>query len=278
MAKFFKVLLRMLSLASVCFLILHLGQQHIEKMQTAPTYAELSSFKNNSPHYLLTTQKRTIEKSRSSTVRVLSLAEATGSIASSSGTYITMFGHYYVITTNHGILGNCQVTKIIVDSESHDCLRFIEQNEEVDYALIEINKIPKLSPIKIPRDMITSNREWKSSLSIMAKTFYTGFPNSEGPLTIAGNVAGHSQDGYIYINSYAWSGSSGSGVFSQKGKYMGFVLAIDVGSGLILSTFIQLYIFPFFDLHPTIIESFHIAVIFTVISMLRSWFWRTVFR
>ena len=33
---------------------------------------------------------------------------------------------------------------------------------------------------------------------------------------------------------------------------------IDVGSGLILSTVIQLFIFPFFDLHPTVLESFHI--------------------
>jgi len=56
-----------------------------------------------------------------------------------------------------------------------------------------------------------------------------------------------------------------------------FETFIDVGSGLILSTFIQLYIFPFFDLYPTILESFHIAVIFTVISICRSWFWRTLF-
>ena len=53
---------------------------------------------------------------------------------------------------------------------------------------------------------------------------------------------------------------------------------IDVGSGLILSTLIQLYIFPFFGLYPTILESFHIAVIFTAISICRSWFWRTIFR
>lgn len=52
---------------------------------------------------------------------------------------------------------------------------------------------------------------------------------------------------------------------------------IDVGSGLILAILIQLFIFPFFDLHPTVLESFHIAIIFTVISMLRSWFWRTIF-
>jgi len=56
-----------------------------------------------------------------------------------------------------------------------------------------------------------------------------------------------------------------------------FETFIDVGSGLILSTVIQLYIFPFFDLYPTVLESFHIAVIFTAISICRSWFWRTLF-
>jgi len=54
--------------------------------------------------------------------------------------------------------------------------------------------------------------------------------------------------------------------------------AIDVVSGLLLSTLIQLYIFPFFDLHPTIFESFQIAIIFTVISLFRSWLWRLLFK
>jgi len=57
-----------------------------------------------------------------------------------------------------------------------------------------------------------------------------------------------------------------------------FETLIDVGSGLILSTLIQLWIFPFFDMYPTVWESFHIAVIFTIISICRSWLWRTFFR
>ena len=40
-----------------------------------------------------------------------------------------------------------------------------------------------------------------------------------------------------------------------------FETCIDVGSGLILSTMIQLFIFPFFGLYPTVLESFHIAVV-----------------
>ena len=56
-----------------------------------------------------------------------------------------------------------------------------------------------------------------------------------------------------------------------------FETIIDVGSGLILATLIQLLIFPFFGLYPTILESFNIALIFTAISMIRSWIWRTIF-
>ena len=53
---------------------------------------------------------------------------------------------------------------------------------------------------------------------------------------------------------------------------------IDVGSGFILPILIQLYIFPFFDLHPTIMDSIGIALIFTVVSITRSWLWRLTFK
>jgi len=53
---------------------------------------------------------------------------------------------------------------------------------------------------------------------------------------------------------------------------------IDVGSGLFLATALQLFVFPFFGMHPTVLESFHIAVIFMCISILRSWVWRSYFR
>ena len=53
---------------------------------------------------------------------------------------------------------------------------------------------------------------------------------------------------------------------------------IDIGSGFLLAVLIQILIFPYFDLHPTIFESIEIAVIFTVLSMTRSWLWRMYFK
>ena len=52
---------------------------------------------------------------------------------------------------------------------------------------------------------------------------------------------------------------------------------IDVGSGFILAILIQLLIFPLFGLYPTIFDSMGIALIFTVVSITRSWIWRLVF-
>jgi len=53
---------------------------------------------------------------------------------------------------------------------------------------------------------------------------------------------------------------------------------IDVGSGFILAILIQLYIFPFFGLYPSVWDSIGIALIFTGVSISRSWLWRLAFK
>jgi hypothetical protein len=53
---------------------------------------------------------------------------------------------------------------------------------------------------------------------------------------------------------------------------------IDVGSGFILAVVIQMLIFPLFGLHPTILDSLGIALIFMIVSMARSALWRIYFR
>ena len=57
-----------------------------------------------------------------------------------------------------------------------------------------------------------------------------------------------------------------------------FESVIDVGSGFILAILIQMFIFPLFDLNPSIFDSMGIALIFTVVSMTRSALWRRYFR
>ena len=69
-------------------------------------------------------------------------------------------------------------------------------------------------------------------------------------------------------------------VFMVTGDQMidWFESIIDVGSGFILAVLIQLFIFPLFDLYPSILDSMGIALIFTFVSVTRSALWRRFFR
>jgi hypothetical protein len=193
-----------------------------------PSLSEITDFKNNSDVLLIENQRNVLQKSRASTVQVFS-ANIEQHLAMQTGTYVTVFGRYFVLTTNHGIVGSCALTKIYFENKLTNCMRFIELNREADYALIEVEEIATLTPIRVPDDLPAGRREWTRALSVMNRVFYTGYPNSVGPLTIEGKISGYHHDDHLYMISYAWSGSSGSGVFSQDGKYIGYVLAIDVG-------------------------------------------------
>tara|TARA_Y100000004_G_C8722853_1_gene330863 strand:+ start:165 stop:383 length:219 start_codon:yes stop_codon:yes gene_type:complete len=53
---------------------------------------------------------------------------------------------------------------------------------------------------------------------------------------------------------------------------------IDVGSGFLLAILIQIFIFPLFDLYPSVLDSLGIASVFTIVSIVRSAVWRWLFR
>jgi hypothetical protein len=220
--------------AVVVLLICYLGTKSFVDNQQNPSYGEIAALDNNAQTTNLGNWSETIERSRSSAVRILSASDEyePARIASSSGTYVSMFDRYFVITTMHGIIGTCENTRILVGQTIHPCGRFIELNSASDYALIEVYEINDREPIKIPRMVPATKHDWIDSLAIMNKTVYTGFPNGIGPLTIDGKIAGHTQGDFIYLLSYAWPGSSGSGVFSRDGKYIGYVIAIDVGTSI----------------------------------------------
>jgi hypothetical protein len=173
--------------------------------------------------------QKAIEKSRKSAVRIISIDTESGMVSTFSGTYIEAYDSYFVVTVAHGMVGPCEFTKIVYNQELHECLKIIEINELQDYAIIQIDEIKERSPIKIPQDL-PRNHQWRGAFTLLNKVVYTGYPNSIGPLSIGGSVAGVSGTQFIYLDSYAWEGSSGSGVFDSKGKYIGYVVAIDVGA------------------------------------------------
>ena len=154
----------------------------VKQKTEIPSLQEITDFQNNSNILLINKQTKVLHKSRASAVQVFS-ANIHQHLAMQSGTYVIAFERYFVLTTNHGIIGDCLLTKIYVDDKFRNCIRFIELNQESDYAIIEVEKIPSRKPVKIPQDLPTGRKQWTKAL----------------------------------------------GVMNRDGKYIGYVLAIDVG-------------------------------------------------
>ena len=49
--------------------------------------------------------------------------------------------------------------------------------------------------------------------------------------------------------------------------------SLDIGSGLIISMIIQITVFPFFNIYIDIWAMLHLALIFTVVGITRSYLW-----
>ena len=192
-----------------------------------PTQEEIQDVENISKG-LPEIEREAVSLSRNSAVQILSISPDTGLLANTSGTYFKADGRYFVVTVMHGIVGPCELTRIAADDEFYDCVQFVRGDAIIDYAIIEIEEIENRKPMRLSR-ALPKNQQWKSVLSAQNKIFYTGFPNGLGPLTFSGNVIGYNDFDSLYVNSYAWGGSSGSGVFSYDGKYVGCILAVDVG-------------------------------------------------
>ncbi len=192
-----------------------------------PSIEQIQDVENISKN-LSETEREAVSVSRNTAVKILSVAPDTGVVAYTTGTYFKADGRYFIVTVMHGLIGPCEFTRILADNKFYDCVEFIKEEPLIDYAIIEIEEIKDRKPMKLKRHLPNS-QQWVEAVSAQNKIFYTGFPNGLGPLTFSGNVIGYSDREYIYLNSYAWGGSSGSGIFTYDGKYLGCILAIDIG-------------------------------------------------
>tara|TARA_R100000315_G_C5229904_1_gene140874 strand:+ start:669 stop:1433 length:765 start_codon:yes stop_codon:yes gene_type:complete len=199
----------------------------IDTINQIPSTAEFQHPDNIDPA-LGPPLRHAIQRSRKSVVRILSMTPE-GAVASTTGTYIKAKGRYYVVTVMHGLVGPCEATRIWTEADGFTaCKEIIISNPAIDYAIIEVDELPSAEAVPIPKKLPRGD-EWLQAISNQAQLYYTGYPNSTGPLTFAGRVVGYAEGDFIYMHSFAWSGASGSGVFSPDGKLVGYLLAIDVG-------------------------------------------------
>ena len=223
-----KVALQVVGVAFLGFIISLGIYVSVGESTRMPTVAEMGSLDNISRDIDMK-EHHAVELSRNSILQVLTTSEKRSGFSKMSGTYVARDGRHYVITAAHGIHGDCEYFFVATsDEDLYECVRYIIIDRFIDYAIVEIEEVPERHAPNLS-DVIPSNREWLRETSVLNETFYTGFPNGLGPLTFRGYVAGISDEDYILLHSYAWPGSSGSGVFSHNGNMIGIIIALNVG-------------------------------------------------
>lgn len=143
-----------------------------------------------------------------------------------SGTYFKWKNQTMVITAAHlfALGGDSVFNSEAFITTPHERVlgRLVYIDKQVDIAIFAVPELPSRRPA-------TFNRA--DSYEIGESTVYSGFPGANNLLTFHGTMAGEGYGTDIAMHSFAWPGSSGSGVFNEKGEFVGVVTAIMVGGG-----------------------------------------------
>ena len=138
-----------------------------------------------------------------------------------SGTYMQMYGRFVVVTADH-VVGQNTTMQIHGRDNEVVVARVIYRSAKTDLAVLITPELHtrvamKWKPRRDDTNLLGTN------------VTYTGFPGRHDLLTIRGHVAALER-GHVVANMFGWFGASGSGVFDQRGRFVGVVTAIDSGN------------------------------------------------
>ena len=162
------------------------------------------------------------KKSREAAVRVE--IDLGGASVGGSGAYFKIGKHNVVVTAAH--LFMFSPGRVL-----HDEAIITTPHEKVVGTLVYIDEIVD---IKVPtldsRDAAAFKRVKKYEVG--ESVVYSGFPGANNLLTFSGTLIGEGFGTDLAMQSVAWGGSSGSGVFDLNGRFVGVLVSIMVGPGI----------------------------------------------
>ncbi len=159
----------------------------------------------------------TEQRARKAAVKVRSLLQG----GHGSGTYMVAYGRRIVATAAHVVRSE---STMAIDGRDGETVigKVVFIDEDVDLAFLVVPELETRTAIRYRPQSRYDERLVGTDLT------YTGFPSHHDLLTIRGYIAALEHN-MVVSNMFAWFGSSGSGVFDQRGRYLGCVSGVDVG-------------------------------------------------
>ena len=162
--------------------------------------------------------------SRNSAVKVKVRDKYGGGVARGSGTLFKYKKHHLIITAAHLFMtdpGELFISEALIISPQEKVIgTLVYYDRGADIAAFAVPPLEsrQAAPLNLP-----------SRYEVGDKTVYSGFPGANNLLTLEGVLAGRGFGGDLAMQSFAWGGSSGSGVFSDNGTFTGVLVSIMVG-------------------------------------------------
>jgi len=194
------------------------NSQSIEILQTQDTIEVRTAFGEilevfDAPNLSITEQR-----ARSAAVKVRSLLQG----GHGSGTYMIAHGRRVVVTAAHVVRSE---SVMAIDGRDGETVvgQVVFVDDRNDLAFLVVPEMETRTAMRFRAEQRYDERLMGTSLT------YTGFPSHHDLLTIRGYIAALEHN-MLVTNMFGWFGSSGSGVFDQRGRLMGIVSGIDVGN------------------------------------------------
>lgn len=161
------------------------------------------------------------EKSFESIMR--SVVEVRGLYGYGTGTVFEKAGKKYVLTAAHVVLdpqGNPISVVVAYGQEAVDAtISYLDISQDI--AILSIPEMSTRSSYKL--------KFRRSKVEVGDRAGYCGFPNRRDLACFSGGIS-FTQEGVINLHSYAFGGASGSLVVDSRGRAIGVLSAIEVGS------------------------------------------------
>ncbi len=198
------------------FVEIEWAQIDYERMLTPITYNANTLSEDVPDGVVLTSAAKVRRQVRSAAVQVVT------PMGRGSGTLFEIDGHYVVFTAKH-VVGSSLIVSIVGRNGETVFGTPVLSANDVDMAMILVPAMNSRKPMSY-KPAAHQNID-----DVVGKgVTYTGFPSHHDLITIDGTIASE-EDGNLVMHSYAWPGSSGSGVFDYNGRFIGVVRAVDVG-------------------------------------------------
>jgi len=158
------------------------------------------------------------QRARTAAVKIRSLTQG----GHGSGTYMVAYGRRIVATAAHVVRNE---TVMAIDGRDGESVvgQVIFVDQDVDIAFLIVPEMKTRTAVRYNPRKIYDERLIGTPIT------YTGFPSHHDLLTIRGYISAIEYE-MIITNMFGWFGSSGSGVYDQKGRLVGIVSGIDVGN------------------------------------------------